>query len=328
MEFYQTRSFYKIKDEWAELYRNNKTLSYYQSFEYTEILWRNIFTYSLLLRVRPLFFVFKNNGTTMMILPLFKKIFKNEYMLFGKKAGVGYLDAIYSDSVTTTDLDDCFAILEKTVRGKIIFDHVRSETLLGKWLLMKHGKVSQEGCSEIEICGNYNEYYSSLSKHMRQNIRTAYNRLKSDGCTLEYSIIDYNNMEQSLYKQLQKLYIERQILKYNKNPLYRYFVKYIDLGTKIQKQDSIKEKALLLFINGNVAAFCDAIYTENRIIVPRLAIGEGYDRYSPGVILLNESIKKLIDEDIKWIDLTHGTEAYKVSMGGKIHYCVEAEIEL
>lgn len=124
------------------------------------------------------------------------------------------------------------------------------------------------------------------------------------------------------------MYIDRQKMRYEKSLFYGLFVKYVDLGTKIQRGCGVTVCAYVLYINNRIAAFFDSISAGKTIIIPRLAISDEFNRYSPGMILINESVKSLIDERISVVDLTHGTEQYKLSMGGIVNHCVEKEMEL
>lgn len=322
--FTKTKSFSKIEKIWNELYVQKSNISYYQSTAYMKTLWNNLFLYRVLLRVSTLFFVFYIDDKPTFILPLFKKIGEKRYVLYGLKAGVGYLDAMYEDNISNDTIDECFNIIKRDLKYSLIhFEHVRKDTKLGQWLVSKGGSVSKEGCTEILLPDVYEDYYNSLSKHMKQNIRTSYNRLRTDEKVYEFSCVDYSNISKDTYIKLQNLYIIRQIQRYDKSFFYKLFVKYIDLGTKIHKSSIVNVKACILWIDGTIAAYYDAIMDGTVVIIPRLAIADGFERYSPGVLLINESIKEFIKSDIKIIDLTHGTEQYKLSMGGTCFQCVE-----
>ena len=324
-----TRSFPIIEKEWDTLYRQNSKLSYYQSTEYMNVLWNHFFPYRLILRGLPRFFVFMSGGKPCFILPLFKKWFKKDYCLFGYKMGLGYLDAVYSENITSKDITECFDELKRCIgQASIYFMHVREKTELGQWILANGGCISPEGCTEIQLPDNYDVFFDSLSKHMKQNIRTAYNRLKTDEMEYRFECIPYSDMPEITSRRLQKMYINRQKIRYEKSLLYSLFVKYVDLGTKIQKHGCMTVRAYVLSINNKIAAFFDAIYAGNTIIIPRLAISDEFNRYSPGVMLINESIKNLIDERVSILDLTHGMEQYKLSMGGIVNHCVEKEMKL
>lgn len=324
-----SKSFYTIEKEWEELYNCNNKLSYYQSKEYMKVLWKNLFPYRIIHRVTPQFFLFKKHGQPILILPLFKKWLKKSYYLFGYKSGVGYLDAIYPGTITYKDFTDCFEELKKTIKNGVIrFEHVKESTELGKWIIENGGIISKGGCTEIPLFSDYYSFYNSLKKHMKQNIRTAYNRLSTDNGIFRFETIPYAVISEELSRSIQVLYLNRQISKYGKSVLYRLFVKYIDLGTKIYKAKNITVVAYILYINNEIAAFFDAILAGNSVIIPRLAISDEFNRYSPGIILLNESIKYLINNKVWSIDLTHGTEPYKLAMGGVVHHCAEMYLKL
>lgn len=53
-------------------------------------------------------------------------------------------------------------------------------------------------------------------------------------------------------------------------------------------------------------------------MVPRLAINPKFSRYSPGIILINETMK-LCESEFGYteFDLSKGIEQYKIAMGGE-----------
>lgn len=247
VEAIEINSFFEIEKSWDELYSQNSQLTYYQSTEYMRELWNNLLPYRFILRITPKFYVFKRDKRVIMILPLFKKWFRNCYSLYGFKAGAGYLDAIYAESITLKDITECFeALKNNTKRAMIHFEHVKDKTEFGRWIIENGGTVSTEGCTEIPLPDEYEDYHSSLSKHMKQNIRTAYNRLKTDEKVYEYESIAYAEISENISKKLQQLYIDRQVSKYGKNVLYRFFVNHVDLGTKIHKSNDVKVMASIL----------------------------------------------------------------------------------
>ena len=50
--------------------------------------------------------------------------------------------------------------------------------------------------------------------------------------------------------------------------------------------------------------------------VPRIAINEDYAFYSPGCILISETLKCLSGSQVHNLDLTRGDEPYTFKMGG------------
>ena len=326
IEIKETNNYLDIREQWEKLCENNEDISYYQSIEAMDLLWENLKPYRFIHRINPRFFLFYKNNEIIMILPVFKRWLSKECVGYGYKAGFGYIGAVYIDNIGNDLLLECFSLLRSIKNIRITINRVKAETSLGMCLKEYGGEVSEEGYTVIDMPDNYNDYYNSLSKHMKQNLRTAYNRLKTDKCEYTFECIPYSQMKSEQSKELEKLYIDRQIYKYKKSKLYSFFVRNIDLETKMQKSKNVDIRAFVLRINGMVSAYFDGIYNNGEVIVPRLAIADGFNRYSPGVILLNESIKHLIENKIDSIDLTHGQENYKISMGGKVHQCIECKI--
>lgn len=329
IEVQQYSDISKICNVWEYLYGKNRNASVYQSAVYNRLIWSNIRPYRYILRMTPVFYVFYEKGNPILIIPLFKSIVGNNYRVFGDKAGCGYLDFIYDEVFTIDKLAECLKILSERFRiTQINLNHVRSNTILGQYALRNGGVICDTPCISILLPEKYAEYYESLSKNMRQNIRTSYNRLVKDERTVDFKLCKYSELSTYEKKKLLEIYIERQLNKYKKfgKSFYKYFVTNIDIGTKAENFDDL-EDVFILLIDGDIAAFFDAIYYHEIIVVPRLCIVEEYSRYSPGIILLNEAIKMLLgNSKIKQIDLTHGNEQYKKSMGGKEFYCVEGRM--
>jgi hypothetical protein len=329
IEIKRFKDFDEIKEIWECLYTNNPDSTIYQSVKYNELIWNNFFPYRIILRVIPVFYVFFQDGRPILIIPLTKSISSNKYYIFGNKSGGGYLDFIYDGTLTACDLENCLNKLRNQYNiTSIVLNHVRSQTTLGTYSLKNGGKLSDVPCTSIILPDSYDEYYSSLSKNMRQNIRTAYNRLAKDELELKYDFSDYRELPRSQKDELLNIYINRQTTKYkaNRRCLFSIFTKYVDIGTKAENSDEL-EAVFLIRIDGQIAAFFDALYDEETVIVPRLSIVDSFNRYSPGVILLNESIKWVIENTkIRKIDLTHGDEKYKLAMGGTVFQCVEGKL--
>ena len=57
--------------------------------------------------------------------------------------------------------------------------------------------------------------------------------------------------------------------------------------------------------------------SKDRIVIPRLAIDDQFRFYSPGYLLICETMKYLLENNssIKNIDLCRGTEKYKTDLG-------------
>ena len=77
----------------------------------------------------------------------------------------------------------------------------------------------------------------------------------------------------------------------------------------------------ILSIDDIPAAVMAGFFSRSRdsFVVPVLFSNNDFLRYSPGIILINEVIKELIQESVNYLDLARGNEQYKYMMGGETH---------
>ncbi|MBR0256652.1 MAG: GNAT family N-acetyltransferase, partial [Synergistaceae bacterium] len=85
-----------------------------------------------------------------------------------------------------------------------------------------------------------------------------------------------------------------------------------------------------VMIDGDIAAFMYG-YDNRRIMsveIPRLAINDKFRFYSPGLLLVNETVKILMEKGYRSLNLCRGTEKYKFDMGGSEYMTESAVIDL
>ena len=324
----------KIREYWGKMYENNPRLSIYQSIEYTDYLWKHILPYKFILRKKPIFYLFLDNNQPILLVPLYRDWFSSQAVLFGYKTGCGYLDIICDDAITMCQFDQCLQLLSRDNSiSKIQFCHVRENSVLAEYIRQKSVEIGQTDCIEIDICDTYEEYHSQLSKNTRQNLRTAYNRLNNDEKNMEFQFYTSSTLTKTIKDSVLDLYYERQTQQYHKSNsfIFKFFLKHIDIGTLNLNNDDIENIIFTVHIDGKLAAFYAAIVDKDRVIVPRLAIADEFGRYSPGMILINESIKFFHQDSklgIRYIDLTHGDEKYKKALGGSVHHCYQGQLRM
>ncbi len=172
---------------------------------------------------------------------------------------------------------------------------------------------------------SYEAYFKSLSSHMRQNIRTLYNHIAKDGLDVRLLVYDKNNLPSRSYlRKVWKLYFLRKAIWRNKK---QGVFSGISRRIEVQREmDGMKTKSLYdldntrLFcveINNILTAFmlCYADGHGN-IVVPKLAIHPDYQKWSPGSLLIVETLKWCYDHGIRDFDLSRGDEVYKRRFGG------------
>lgn len=319
--------FAEVKPVWEQLWKKSGGLTVYQSPEYAALVLRHFAPYRILLRAKPVFAVCRQAGEPVLLLPLLQRM-GGGYDLFGHRCGCGYLDGVYGAETGSAAIAACMDALRSLLKQPLHFRRVREETPLGEWLLTHGGERAVPSCTMIDLPEDYDAYYNGLSKHMRQNLRTAYNRLARDHCSMEFSAVSARDVPAAQREALMDVYIDRQVSQYHHLPrsIFSVYANRVDIAAQLVREYP-ETDTFILTINGAPAAYMDALRDKDTLRIPRLAIDASYGAYSPGILLLNESIKVLIEQgQVRILDLTHGDEAYKRAMGGRAAYCVSCDL--
>ena len=309
----------EIKEKWETLYNNNENLTTFQSFELVFKNHNNTRFFPKTYNEKLEVFEFIKNNKTIALLPLIKK-----GSTYKRAETLDYFELIYSKFASDDELLEGLKALKNTISIPILFDSVNENSKL--YNLLKNENISNiktTECVKISNLNNYEDYYASLSKNARQNLRTSYNRLNKNfnNPKIEIEIIK-GQLDSKLIKTLKTLYLKRRTTK-NKG-----FISKIKCFMKRFLYEPISKTCgtvstgftSILKINGEIASFMQGVYSKhNDVIIPRLVLNDKFAWYSAGMILINETIKKLIDENITCLDLAIGNENYKFVMGGQIN---------
>lgn len=181
-------------------------------------------------------------------------------------------------------------------------------------------------CVEIPFEEGYDAWFKGLSASVRQNLRTAYNRLATDGLEYTFEVFAGDTLPTFPTKEIVSLYCRRHEERYGvrTSRFKRWFLEHQSFATRYYR---FAENAYtsLLRINGRPAAFLSGLHSgkENGkvLTVPRLSINDEFKRYSPGMMLVNETIRQLAGTSaIRTLDLSQGEETYKYKLGGKPYH--------
>lgn len=311
---------------WDALYSSNPALSAYQSSDFMEKYLKTA-RFGKRRALLQSEILLCSVDCVQIICPLAIDNRKKEIYLLGDFSAVGYCDLIYSAEITNEQIDAVFNSLKNRYRGYTWkFNKVNESSALCRYLLCNGEKLSQSECVCISLGCDYDAYYKSLSKHARQNIRTAYNRLNRDEKTYTFHVVQ--GAEQLTKQQkddIIRLYCTRMRSKFGKEvlpypimyPVQRY------CNPIVRNLYSLDNKFhAMLYINGELAAFLSGLRNGDgsRIVVPRLAMNDTFDFYEPGIVLLRETADYLCREYPNTeLDLSRGNEKYKFAMGGKTH---------
>lgn len=315
MTFRLENTFRNIETDWIRLYNATPEVSPFFHVSAFKIQLKYFYPYYLKYRCRPCFGVFEKDNTTHAIVPLLR--YKGEkYQLWGFPNGINESGILYDSE---TDVNSLMSTLKEKL-GSVNFLKIDERFILAKHITPPDYIYQQSSNAAISFGNSYDDYFNSLSKSTRQNIRTAYNRVNADGLNLEVSTFHGTDTNLPI-KEIISLYCRRHNERYGvkTNILKQWFLIHQSFATRMYRF-SPNALTVCLKINGKLAAFLSGLYHNDRLIVPRLSINNEYKRYSPGMLLVCESIKFLISNtSIRVLDLSLGSEKYKYSLGAKEH---------
>ncbi|MBR2391785.1 MAG: GNAT family N-acetyltransferase [Clostridia bacterium] len=304
-----------VEKDWLELQKNNEQLDAMAEFEFVKTFFSGI--------TNKLKSLLKKGSRN-----VFVEVFKNDkpILIFPAVIGDEIVSAYtldYYDVVSAKNLskEDFLQALE------FVANEEQKDIVLKKLKAGKNAHAKLDGLVEFENLANcvkisytesYDDYYQSMSKNARQNLRTAYNRIATDGLKFEFEFF-MGKTEKKLAKKLKNIYLNRRANKYkNMNFLKKLIYKIDEPISKVcfGLENSF---SAVVKLDSKPVAFMAGVVKNGEAVVPRLAIDDRFARYSTGVILINETIKKFIEQKVFVLDLATGEEKYKFQMGGELH---------
>lgn len=342
------RTYREIKKEYEKLAKHAYP---YQQPEMLEASYNSLM-FRIKTRAKIRFFAVYQGDHAVLIAPL--KVFKSGIKVLGTQEGYNMSDFVYSTKDCNLLADAIFALLNH-IKKRIYSDepftvdwwYLSDEALSWKALhkLSDDGKIAfsfePEPINNVQIPlkSDYDTYYNGLSKHARQNIRTAYNRVKRDNCSLSIHFYPMNegrevrSAAREAYKQYSSIYMKRLEERYHLKGLRllrkRILEKYINSGWKTASASFTLLADISL--NDEVAAYakCYMDQPHRKVTVPNLAIDIKWGFYSPGIILVNELVNHFIDTGgADYLSMGRGEESYKYEMGGEVYLTYNCSFSL
>lgn len=303
------RKFSSIRKEWSRLYSLTPQVSPFLHPVAFDISVKYFFPYYLRYSTYPLFAVVSRGGEIIAIVPLLKS--GKSAQLLGNVNGFNECGFVFKDE---RDIPDILNLLKEHFTS-VHFSRISDWSIISTH---KGTKFTEKPNVAIHFGDDFDELFKSLSSSVRQNIRTAYNRLAKDEKT--FSLDVYRGGDKDIpISSIIDLYSKRHNQRYGLKIswLKNWFLKHLSFATRFYKH-SPNALTFLLSINGQPAAFMSGLFEHDRLIVPRLSIDNEFKRYSPGMILVCETIKYLISNTkIRVLDLSQGEEGYKYQLGGE-----------
>lgn len=264
--------------------------------------------------------------------------------VIGSQECFDLVDLVYDSSIGDDILKEAltalfFYIENSEKKSTVLFDWLPNDTKT---------KVALERLSEDNIIKytfeaidnvripiykyhSWDDYFKSLSKSVRQNIRTSYNRLKRDNHSLTLNLYFGNKeLPKNVINKSLSLYLKGQKTRYNNYGLSHWIhFKYLHYVSKTMREEFSFHASLQM--DGVIIAMMQGYFDNNRkdIQIPRLAIDSEYSFYSPGYLLICETIKSLfLNNEVDSLDLIRGSEKYKLDLGGEKYQTYKCKIEL
>ena len=321
-----------VKKSWKKLEEaGGADVSAYQSYYVNAVVRKRLPVYGLKERYSARYLELVEDGKPVMILPVCKYQGKEEYCAIGKFNGFQVYDFVYSREMTIEKMQQCVQFVLDTLKiDKLMLYNVPENSVLYQAVATSQafcdGYRISAGSNDnvtIDTENDYDLWHSKLSKSTRQNIRTAYNRMNTDGIQLHVEILRGERIKRNTLDQLIDLYCKRHEERYEvtTSAPKKLYLRYLDFST-VCLRSYPDNFCAMVYMDNQLAAFMSGLVEKQgtSAVIPRLSIENRFSRYSPGVVLINETVKYLTsDTGIRFLDLSKGAEGYKISMGGKLY---------
>lgn len=322
----------ELKRIWEALYRGNPYLFPFSSYEYNDC----VYTYK---KYKPnqylqknIFLVYYEENKPQILLPLTIK--KDEIFIFGDNiSGCDNLDLVYCADVKDQTFENMLQELASRFSNCALrFYKINERSRFYEYvsrnqdILMEKNELDlaeERVCVKIQFLENYAEYFSSLSRNSRSNLKKAYNKVMKTNTEMKLIVAEGPIHDSKLLSQMMHVYAHRESERKKRTFDYFSYVKncyFSVLSWNAQKMES--QYTFCLFLNRKLAAFMSGFKTNfEEIVFPRVAMNSQYSKYAPGKLMISKSVKWLQKHrrDINVLDLSRGDERYKYEMGGANH---------
>lgn len=318
-----------LRKDW-QLLEKGKDMSFFQTYDWYESINDVVPNKGEVVFIEVL-----DSEKAVLIAPLW--ILRHTYLFvnkrgcyfWGKDGYSDYLNFIYFE-FDGQALIALFSFIHKEYGVKrYYFEFLQESTDVVSYIESHIPKVNKISFSyaALNLPDDAESYYQGLSKHVRQNLRTAHNRMIKDGLSfdsiiLENCIDDLNRKRCELIRN-QRLPYKQQTEKKKwslKTKLHMFVDGKLRINFPFKSVVGVEKngKFLLITCGNEIAAFFYYGYEvhKKRIVVMTAGTNIKYARYSPGFYYMYQQIRNWIkDNSVRAIDFTRGDEKYKFDLG-------------
>lgn len=289
------KGFSKIENEWKQIEEQQKNTSSFHTYEYAKCVCKE---YSIFhgYRGTPEFYLIFEDTMLLMICPVSRH--KNgEIFSFGYEMGVVQEDFIYPDRLTDKVIYECAKELVRQI-GPIKFGFVSQDSRLYQ-IASRKGMICNEKTGSnvmITLPDTYEKYLNTLSKRMRQTIRTAQNRLETDNLRDELKIFYGNGMTKLEYLKFSIIYansVKKRYDIYNRTLVgaILHWIFAVFFQHNVLALNNVKSSFCVVYsINNKPVAVMGGYMDKlrHRVVVHRTGFKERYNKYSPGILMFQK----------------------------------------
>lgn len=261
--------------------------------------------------------------------------FRPGFFFIGHETYSDYINFIY-DEFSENAVDEILSYLKKTYKKKYcFFEQIPEDTSLYRYIKSKYTPAEYKVyCAKLTLPKTFEEYKKTLSKSVRQNIRTAINRQNKNDIELTHTF--YEECPEDIIDDLYNVRKKRLGFKRNRLRSKSSFVKrtYFWLHGVYHKHFCVSHDVLRKNVNPwvflikhkeEIVGYYWGIknpYTNSYYVI-LAGVDTEYSWYSPSFSHLYLYFQELLSTE-KYagtvFDFTRGTERYKEDIG-----CVERD---
>ncbi len=342
IKFYDRYEFSNLKEDWNKL-ENGGEMTAFQAYSWYNSLNELYKTEKLKNVFRDWFYVVAyENEEPIMIAPLqyvkigisYKGIFGIDRGIYfiGRQGYTDYCNFIYSEF--RIDALECIldAVQNNLRTNFFCFEFLIDRTSAARYIKEKYAEpYGYTSCADLILPEKFEEYTASLSKSIRQNIRTAFNRQKRDNIVFTHKLscepLDIKTRDTIMEIRAGRVRDKQNNAKKRMTWKGRMVEKYNKIVSAVfSKQHNIMYQALnswcfLVMHGDDIAGFFWGIkdITDTKYYVIYAGVDEKYAWYSPTLSHFYSYIEGLYENEkqpkISVFDFTRGGEKYKKDMG-------------
>lgn len=330
------KEFEALEGAWKHL-ENGKDMTAFQKYEWNRLLMEEFFS----LLYNRLFaevkcYVVTEDQKAVAILPVIIQKRNAKILWWGRKKGVyilgegswsDYLNFIYKEPNM-----QAWELILNNLPRPIFLNSLRSNTEMCQFLDDRGDMCGQHPSVFVPLMSDAAEYLASLSKSVRQNLRTAANRMNKGSLVYELRIED-GKLDASLANELVSMHYDRAKIKnqrkHKKNlhwisrNLRNSYKEYQNRQYNIIYHSMISNVSgvtVIVYLNGVPAGYMYGVRDSDAVRIMHNCIKEEYRFYSPMFKGAYDFICEEINNkryNVTQIDFTRGNEDYKFQLGGE-----------